>query len=92
MYAPKLPDVQPLKLSDVLLALAVACRDVDVRNVKAVIIGPHDSPYEFGFFEVGVPIIRRLCTTVILIQPSSPSSSRKVSHQRRKVRLSLKPL
>jgi hypothetical protein len=34
-------------------ALAVACRDVDVRNVKAIIIGPSDSPYEFGFFEVG---------------------------------------
>jgi ubiquitin-conjugating enzyme E2 Z len=33
-------------------ALAVACRDVDVRNVKALIIGPPGSPYEFGFFEV----------------------------------------
>jgi hypothetical protein len=30
----------------------VACRDVDVRNVKAIIIGPPDTPYEFGFFEV----------------------------------------
>lgn len=34
------------------LALAVACRDVDVRNVKAIIIGPPETPYEFGFFEV----------------------------------------
>jgi len=34
------------------VALAVACRDVDVRNVKALIIGPHETPYEFGFFEV----------------------------------------
>ncbi|KAI9798958.1 MAG: hypothetical protein M1833_004311 [Piccolia ochrophora] len=33
------------------LSIAVACRDVDVRNVKAVIIGPPDTPYEFGFFE-----------------------------------------
>jgi ubiquitin-conjugating enzyme E2 Z len=33
-------------------ALAVACRDIDVRNVKALIVGPPDSPYEFGFFEV----------------------------------------
>ncbi|KAK3488767.1 UBC-like protein [Neurospora hispaniola] len=33
------------------LSLAVACRDVDVRNVKAMIIGPHETPYEFGFFE-----------------------------------------
>lgn len=36
-------------------ALAVACRDIDVRNVKALIIGPHETPYEFGFFEVGLP-------------------------------------
>ncbi|CAK7199656.1 hypothetical protein SEUCBS139899_002339 [Sporothrix eucalyptigena] len=33
------------------LSLAVACRDADVRNVKAMIIGPPDTPYEFGFFE-----------------------------------------
>jgi len=37
------------------LSIAVACRDVDVRNVRAVILGPPDTPYEFGFFEVGVP-------------------------------------
>ncbi|KAF5580122.1 ubiquitin-conjugating enzyme [Fusarium pseudocircinatum] len=33
------------------LSLAVACRDIDVRNVKALIMGPHETPYEFGFFE-----------------------------------------
>ncbi|KAI1203154.1 ubiquitin-conjugating enzyme/RWD-like protein [Nemania serpens] len=33
------------------LSLAVAFRDRDVRNVKAIIIGPHETPYEFGFFE-----------------------------------------
>ncbi|OAQ98080.1 hypothetical protein LLEC1_03152 [Akanthomyces lecanii] len=33
------------------LGIAVACRDIDVRNVKALIIGPHETPYEFGFFE-----------------------------------------
>ncbi|KAL7273965.1 hypothetical protein RUND412_003146 [Rhizina undulata] len=33
------------------LSLAVACRDVDVRNVKAIVLGPPDTPYEFGFFE-----------------------------------------
>ena len=36
----------------ILLAIAVACHDADVRNVKALIIGPPDTPYEFGFFEV----------------------------------------
>ncbi|KAJ2975025.1 hypothetical protein NUW58_g8476 [Xylaria curta] len=30
------------------LSLAVAFRDRDVRNVKAMIIGPHETPYEFG--------------------------------------------
>ncbi|KAI9751658.1 MAG: hypothetical protein M4579_005963 [Chaenotheca gracillima] len=34
------------------LSLAVACRDVDVRSVRAIIIGPPETPYEFGFFEV----------------------------------------
>ena len=42
----------PDLVTDCVAALAVACRDVDVRNVKAMIIGPHETPYEFGFFEV----------------------------------------
>ncbi|EME48952.1 hypothetical protein DOTSEDRAFT_67858 [Dothistroma septosporum NZE10] len=33
------------------LSLAVAYRDTDVRNVRAMIIGPPETPYEFGFFE-----------------------------------------
>ena len=40
-------------------ALAVACRDIDVRNVKALIIGPHETPYEFGFFEVRPPFLSK---------------------------------
>ncbi|KFY10209.1 hypothetical protein V491_07765, partial [Pseudogymnoascus sp. VKM F-3775] len=36
------------------LSIGVACRDVDVRNVRAIIIGPPDTPYEFGFFEFAV--------------------------------------
>ncbi|GAB0135341.1 hypothetical protein EsDP_00003683 [Epichloe bromicola] len=35
------------------LAIAVACRDIDVRNVRAIIMGPHETPYEYGFFEQG---------------------------------------
>ncbi|KAH8593549.1 ubiquitin-conjugating enzyme/RWD-like protein [Bisporella sp. PMI_857] len=46
----ELADIQ--KGSD--LSLAVACRDIDVRNVKALIIGPPGTPYEFGFFEFAV--------------------------------------
>lgn len=42
------------------IALAVAFKDRDVRNVKALIIGPHETPYEFGFFEVGHSIISAL--------------------------------
>lgn len=33
-------------------ALAVAYKDSDIRHVAALIVGPPDSPYEFGFFEV----------------------------------------
>ncbi|KAF8533907.1 ubiquitin-conjugating enzyme/RWD-like protein [Trichophaea hybrida] len=33
------------------LSIAVGCRDVDVRTVRAVVLGPPDTPYEFGFFE-----------------------------------------
>ncbi|KAI0008047.1 UBC-like protein [Xylariaceae sp. FL0662B] len=36
------------------LSLAVAFRDRDVRYVKTLIIGPHGTPYEFGFFEFAV--------------------------------------
>ncbi|RGP60068.1 ubiquitin-conjugating enzyme e2 z [Fusarium sporotrichioides] len=36
------------------LSIAVACRDVDVRNVKALVMGPHETPYEFGFFEFAI--------------------------------------
>ncbi|KAI9172060.1 Ubiquitin-conjugating enzyme [Paramyrothecium foliicola] len=36
------------------LSIAVACRDIDVRNVKALIMGPHETPYEFGFFEFAI--------------------------------------
>ncbi|KAK6843274.1 ubiquitin-conjugating enzyme [Apiospora arundinis] len=36
------------------LSLAVAFRDRDVRNVRTMIIGPHETPYEFGFFEFAV--------------------------------------
>ncbi|KAI0164801.1 UBC-like protein [Xylariaceae sp. FL1272] len=46
----ELGDIQ--KNSD--LSLAVALRDTDVRNIKALIIGPHETPYEFGFFEFNV--------------------------------------
>ncbi|TGZ77386.1 UBC-like protein [Ascodesmis nigricans] len=33
------------------LSIAVACRDADIRNVRAIILGPPETPYEFGFFE-----------------------------------------
>lgn len=46
----ELSDIQ--RSSD--LSIVVACRDIDVRNVRALIIGPHDTPYEFGFFEFAV--------------------------------------
>jgi ubiquitin-conjugating enzyme E2 Z len=33
------------------LSIVVAYRDSDVRHVRALIIGPPETPYEFGFFE-----------------------------------------
>ncbi|PYH93939.1 ubiquitin-conjugating enzyme [Aspergillus ellipticus CBS 707.79] len=33
------------------LSLAVHYEDSDIRNVRAVILGPPDTPYQFGFFE-----------------------------------------
>ncbi|KAK5987311.1 Ubiquitin-conjugating enzyme E2 Z [Cladobotryum mycophilum] len=46
----ELSDIQ--RSSD--LSIAVACRDIDVRNVKAMVMGPHETPYEFGFFEFAI--------------------------------------
>lgn len=51
-------------------AIAVACRDSDVRNVKALIIGPPETPYEFGFFDVGekaIPPVAELLTICTLV-------------------------
>jgi len=33
------------------LSIAVACKDSDVRHLRALIIGPPSTPYEFGFYE-----------------------------------------
>jgi hypothetical protein len=37
------------------IALAITYEDSDIRNIKALIVGPPGTPYEFGFFEVSVP-------------------------------------
>lgn len=36
------------------IAIAVACQDLDIRSVRALVIGPPTSPYEYGFFEFSV--------------------------------------
>lgn len=36
-------------------ALAVSCKDSDVRQVRALVLGPPESPYQFGFYEVRLP-------------------------------------
>ncbi|KAK3113648.1 hypothetical protein LTR53_008861 [Teratosphaeriaceae sp. CCFEE 6253] len=36
------------------LSLAVAVRDSDVRHIRALIVGPPETPYEYGFFELDV--------------------------------------
>lgn len=36
------------------LSLAVGYREADVRHIRALIIGPPETPYEFGFFEFDI--------------------------------------
>ncbi|OJJ46218.1 hypothetical protein ASPZODRAFT_133226 [Penicilliopsis zonata CBS 506.65] len=36
------------------LSLAVACQDSDIRKVQALVVGPPETPYEFGFFEFSI--------------------------------------
>jgi len=36
------------------LSLAVACRDDDVRHIRGLIVGPSETPYEFGFYEFSI--------------------------------------
>ena len=36
------------------LSIAVACQESDVRQVKALVIGPPQTPYEYGFFEFAI--------------------------------------
>lgn len=38
------------------LSIAVAFREGDVRNVRALIVGPPETPYEFGFFEFDMKV------------------------------------
>ena len=40
-------------------ALAVSYQESDIRNVNALIIGPPETPYEFGFFEVCSHLLRK---------------------------------
>ena len=60
-------------------AIAVACRDSDVRNVKALIIGPPETPYEFGFFDVGgqvISIVDEMLTICAPVQRQIPRRSK----------------
>lgn len=33
------------------LSIAAECRETNLRHIRALIVGPPDTPYEFGFFE-----------------------------------------
>ncbi|KAI9654909.1 MAG: hypothetical protein M1829_000724 [Trizodia sp. TS-e1964] len=58
------------------LSLAVACRDVDVRNVKAIIIGPPDTPYEFGFFEFALKFGKEYPGKAPVVQATTTNGGR----------------
>ncbi|KAG6015567.1 hypothetical protein E4U54_003358 [Claviceps lovelessii] len=51
-------------------AIAVACRDIDVRNVRAIIMGPHETPYEFGFFEFAIRFTKGTAGLCIPLRPA----------------------
>lgn len=57
-------------------ALAVSTQDSNMRQIRALIVGPPDSPYEFGFYEVCVCVL--LCCLQLELgssQPGLPCSS-----------------
>lgn len=58
------------------LSLAVACRDIDVRHVRALIIGPPDTPYEFGFFDFAVKFTREYPTKAPLLTAITTNGGR----------------
>jgi len=57
-----------------LSAFAIAFKEEDVRDVRALIIGPPGTPYEFGFFEVCLQVcslfLQLLTPTFVLLQIS----------------------
>ncbi|KAF1999449.1 UBC-like protein [Amniculicola lignicola CBS 123094] len=58
------------------LSLAVACRDIDVRHVRALIVGPPDTPYEFGFFEFTAKFTREYPTKPPAVNAITTNSGR----------------
>ncbi|KAK5117665.1 hypothetical protein LTR62_005088 [Meristemomyces frigidus] len=50
------------------LSLAVACKDSDVRHVRGLIIGPPETPYEYGFFEFEIKMPREYPITAPQVQ------------------------
>ncbi|BDD62592.1 hypothetical protein MAP00_007558 [Monascus purpureus] len=47
-------EIKQLQQGTADLSLAVACQEADIRNINALIVGPPETPYEFGFFEFNV--------------------------------------
>jgi ubiquitin-conjugating enzyme E2 Z len=58
------------------LSIAVACRDIDVRHVRALIIGPPDTPYEFGFFEFAVKFTKEYPTKAPQVTATTTNGGR----------------
>ena len=40
------------------LSIAASFKDEDIRRLRALIVGPPETPYEFGFYEFNVKIVR----------------------------------
>lgn len=59
-----------------MIALAVAHKDQDVRHVRALIIGPPDTPYEFGFFEFQVRFGKEYPTKAPIVTAMTTNAGR----------------
>ncbi|KNG88289.1 ubiquitin conjugating enzyme [Aspergillus nomiae NRRL 13137] len=57
------------------LSLAVTYDDSDIRTVRALILGPPETPYQFGFFEFTITFGKGL-TTAAPDYPAKPPSVR----------------
>lgn len=58
------------------LSIAVTCKDADIRNVRALLVGPPETPYEFGFFEFALRFPADYPTVAPVVQATTTNGGR----------------